>query len=206
VGNVVLPKMLSDICGDLNIRLMHISSGCIYSGYDKAFTEEDESNFSFVQDNCSFYSGTKALAENLIDKYNSYICRLRIPFDEFDSPRNYLSKILNYDKLLNMENSISHRRDFVSACLDLHEQRCPVGIYNIVNSGSIFTSDITRLMAQILNLNKNFVFFDDENDFYKIGASAPRSNCVLDNSKLLSAGIRMRDTTEALEESLRNWK
>ena len=72
---------------------MHISSGCIYSGYDKAFTEEDESNFSFVQDNCSFYSGTKALAENLIDKYNSYICRLRIPFDEFDNPRNYISKL-----------------------------------------------------------------------------------------------------------------
>jgi UDP-glucose 4,6-dehydratase len=206
LGNVLFPQMVSNICKNLNIRFMHLSSGCIYNGYDKEFTEEDESNFSFVQDNCSFYSGTKALSETLIDKDNSYICRLRIPFDEFDNERNYLSKIINYDKLLDMKNSISHRGDFVNACLDLYKQECPTGIYNIVNSGSILTSDITRLMARILNLNKEFTFFQDEEEFYKIGASAPRSNCVLDNSKLLSAGVKMRNTTEALEESLENWK
>ena len=206
LGNVLFPQMVSIICKNLNIRFMHLSSGCIYNGYDKEFTEEDESNFSFVHDNCSFYSGTKALSETLIDKDNSYICRLRIPFDKFDNERNYLSKIINYDKLLDMKNSISHRGDFVNACLDLYKQECPTGIYNIVNSGSILTSDITRLMARILNLNKEFTFFQDEEEFYKIGASAPRSNCVLDNSKLLSAGVKMRDTTEALEESLENWK
>ena len=205
-GNVLLPKMVSDICNDLDIRFMHVSSGCIYNGHDKVFTEEDESNFSFVQNNCSFYSGTKALAETLINKENSYICRLRIPFDRFDSPRNYLSKLLNYDKLLNMENSISHRADFVKACLDLYEKKCPTGIYNVVNSGSIFASDITRLMARILNISKDFTFFRDEKDFYKIGASAPRSNCVLDNSKLLAAGVNIRTTEEAMIESLANWK
>ena len=32
-GNVVLPKMISDVCSDVGIPLMHISSGCIYNGY-----------------------------------------------------------------------------------------------------------------------------------------------------------------------------
>ena len=96
-GNVVLPKMLSDICVETGYtKLMHISSGCIYNGYNKTYTEEDPPDFCFKTNNGSFYSGCKALAEDLINKDNSYICRLRIPFDEFDNSRNYLSKLKNY--------------------------------------------------------------------------------------------------------------
>ena len=85
---------------------MHISSGCIYDGYNKVYTEEDPPNFCFKTNNGSFYSGCKALAEDLVNKNNSYICRLRIPFDQYNNPRNYLSKLQNYNKLLNMKNSI----------------------------------------------------------------------------------------------------
>jgi UDP-glucose 4,6-dehydratase len=203
-GNVVLPKMLSDVCSDAGVKFMQISSGCIYDGYEKVYTEEDEPNFSFKYNNCSFYSGCKALAEDLIDKDNSYICRLRIPFDEFDNPRNYLSKLKNYDKLLNAENSISHRGDFVKACLDLYEMNCATGIYNIVNSGSVTTSWVAQKLAQY-NIRNDFSFFQDEKEFYEFGAKAPRSNCILDNSKLLSAGVKIRGTKEAIEESLKKW-
>jgi UDP-glucose 4,6-dehydratase len=203
-GNVVLPKMLSDVCSDAGVKFMQISSGCIYDGYEKVYTEEDEPNFSFKYNNCSFYSGCKALAEDLIDKDNSYICRLRIPFDEFDNSRNYLSKLKNYDKLLNAENSISHRGDFVKACLDLYEMNCATGIYNIVNSGSVTTSWVAQKLAQY-NIRNDFSFFQDEKEFYEFGAKAPRSNCILDNSKLLSAGVKIRGTKEAIEESLKKW-
>ena len=203
-GNVVLPKMLSDVCSDVGVKFMQISSGCIYDGYEKVYTEEDEPNFSFKYNNCSFYSGCKALAEDLIDKDNSYICRLRIPFDEFDNSRNYLSKLKNYDKLLNAENSISHRGDFVKACLDLYEMNCATGIYNIVNSGSATTSWVAQKLAQY-NIRNDFNFFQDEKEFYEFGAKAPRSNCLLDNSKLLSAGVKIRETKEAIEESLEKW-
>ena len=112
-GNVVLPKMISDVCSEVGIPLMHISSGCIYTGGDKEYTEMDEPNFCFKTNNGSFYSGCKALAEDLIDKDNSYICRLRIPFDEFDNSRNYISKLKNYDKLLNKrEKRIPGRFNF----------------------------------------------------------------------------------------------
>lgn len=204
-GNVVLPKMISDMCSDLNMRYMHISSGCIYTGYDKEYTEEDPPNFCFKTNNGSFYSGCKALAEDLVDKDNSYICRLRIPFDEIDSPRNYISKLKNYDKLLNMENSVTHRGDFVKACLDLYENNCPTGIYNVVNTGSVTTSWVAQKMAQY-NIKNDFDFFLNEETFYKLGAKAPRSNCLLDNSKLISTGVKIRTVQEAMDESLANWK
>ena len=203
-GNVVLPKMISDVCSDVGIPLIHISSGCIYNGYDKTYTEEDPPDFCFKTNNGSFYSGCKALAEDLIDKDNSYICRLRIPFDQFDNPRNYISKLKNYSKLLNAKNSISHRGDFVKACLDLFENDCPKGIYNIVNSGFATTEQVARLMAKY-NIKNDFDFFDSEEDFYKFGAKAPRSNCLLDNSKLLSVGVKIRNVDEALENSLQKW-
>ena len=86
------------------------------------FTETDAPNFSFRRPPCSFYSGTKALGEEAIAGVGqSYIWRLRIPFDEFDSPRNYLSKVQRYPKVYDNVNSISHRADFVRACLDLWE-------------------------------------------------------------------------------------
>lgn len=205
-GNIVLPKMISDICSDLSINFMHISSGCIYTGYDKQYTEEDIPNFCFDSEiKGSFYSGTKALAEDLINKNNSYVCRLRIPFDEFDSPRNYISKLINYDKLLDMENSISHRGDFVKACLDLYEKNCPKGIYNVTNTGSVTTRWVAEKMKEF-NIKCNFDFFDNEQTFYKFGAKAPRSNCLLDNSKLTSAGVKIRTVEEALEDSLIKWK
>jgi hypothetical protein len=50
------------------------------------FTETDTPNFSFRDQPCSFYSGTKALGEEAMAGIGqSYIWRLRIPFDEFDN-------------------------------------------------------------------------------------------------------------------------
>ena len=77
------------------------------------FTETDTPNFSFRDPPCSFYSGTKALGEEAIAGIGqSYIWRLRIPFDEFDSARNYLSKVQRYAKVYDNVNSISHRARF----------------------------------------------------------------------------------------------
>jgi hypothetical protein len=86
------------------IPLGHVSSGCIYYGAGPngtGFTEEDEPNFSFKQNNCSIYSGIKSLSENLVGKWNkSYVWRLRMPFEEYDNPRNLISKIVKYQKQL----------------------------------------------------------------------------------------------------------
>jgi hypothetical protein len=82
----------------------HVSSGCIYTGSrpdGRGFTETDTPNFTFRTNNCSFYSGTKALGEEVLaGKPNVYIWRLRIPFDHVDNPRNFLTKLIRYQRLL----------------------------------------------------------------------------------------------------------
>ena len=51
-----------------------------------------------------------------------------------------------------------------------------------------------------------FVFWANDEEFYRVAAKTPRSNCILDVSKLLAAGVPMRPVEEALEDSLRQWK
>src|SRR5262249_11025009 len=136
----------------------------------------------------------------------SYIWRLRIPFDEEDNGRNYLSKVQRYAKGYDNVNSISHRADFVRACLDLWEMRAPFGVYNVTNPGFVTTRQVVAEIERILKPGRAFEFWADDEEFYRLAAKTPRSNCVLDVSKLLGAGVKIRPVTEALEDSLKHWK
>jgi UDP-glucose 4,6-dehydratase len=172
----------------------------------RGFAESDEPNFSFRSPPYSFYSGTKALGEEAIHGVGqSYIWRLRIPFDEFDSPRNYLSKLLRYARLYQNVNSLSHRGEFVRACLGLWERRAPFGAYNVTNPGAVTTRQVVDRIRSVLDPKREFEFWNDDEEFYRLGAKTPRSNCILNVSKLLDTGVPMRPVEEALEDALQNW-
>ena len=235
-GNTLLPQTVAHACLAAGIPWGHVSSGCIFSGAKimengilrvekdltkpelkdlpeknpgaiHGFTEEDTPNFSFRDPPSSFYSATKALAEEAINGVGqSYVWRLRIPFDEIDNPRNYLTKIQRYAKVYDNVNSISHRGDFVRACLDVWKVRAPFGTYNVTNPGFITTRHVVELIEKILKPNRRFEFWKDDAEFYRVAAKTPRSNCVLDVSKLLKAGVKIAPVEQALENSLRNWK
>lgn len=236
VGNAILPQTIAHACAAMNIPWGHVSSGCIYSGAKVkiggqlrsekdmtrpemrelatklpenvlGFTETDTPNFSFRDMPCSFYSGTKALGEEAMAGIGqSYIWRLRIPFDEFDGARNYLSKVQRYSKAYDNINSISHRADYASACLDLWEKRAAYGIYNVTNPGFISTREVVGMIEKILKPGRAFEFWANDEEFYKVAAKTPRSNCVMDVTKLLAAGVKIRLVREAVESSLKNWK
>lgn len=212
-GNVMFPTILAEICHDFETPLGHISSGCIYTGrrHDgKGFTEADAPNFTFKHNNCSFYSGTKAQAEEILTKHYpyTYIWRLRIPYNnDFTNPRNYLSKLLNYSRLLDAENSISHLEEFVDACIHCVSEEVPYGIYNITNPGYVTTKWVTEQMEKILPkevLPKKFDFFQNDEEFYKTAANTPRSNCVLDSSKILSVGTKLTPVEDSVIDALKD--
>ena len=205
-GNAVLPGIIREVCEDLKIPWGHVSSGCIYSGRrpdGQGWREDDKPNFSFRSPPCSFYSGTKALGEELLeDAENCYMWRLRIPFNEENSPRNYLQKLLNYESLLEAENSVSHLEEFVKKCVECFEKDVEPGIYNMTNPGSVTTRQVTEWLLEEGVTDKKFQFFDDEEHFMNKAAKTPRSNCVLDTTKAEMAGIGMRPVEEAIRESI----
>ena len=235
-GNVTLAQTVAQACDAAGVPLGFVSSGCIYTGAKvrqesgawavedrlteplisellakrsdrvAGFAEGDEPNFCFAHNNCSFYSGTKALAEEVMAGFpDFYVWRLRIPFDEFDGHRNYLSKVQRYAKVYQNWNSVSHRRDFAAACLDSWLQKIPGGIYNVVNPGYVSTREVVGKIGEKLKPGWNPAFWGNDDEFYRFGAVTPRSNCILDTTKILKAGIRIRPVGEALEEALAQW-
>lgn len=209
-GNAVLPGLIREACEFCNLPWGHVSSGCIYTGSRRdggGFTESDPPNFCFRTNNGSFYSGSKALGEECLEGAgNAYLWRLRIPFDHVDSHRNYLSKLLRYQRLLDATNSLSHLGEFASASLDCWQRRVPFGTYNVTNTGCVTTRQVVNMIVKHLQPDRAFHFFADEAEFMRVAATTPRSNCVLDNSKLLSTGVQISDVEEALEKSLRAWQ
>ena len=208
-GNAVLPGVIGQVCQDLGVPWGHVSSGCIYTGKHSdgsGFKESDPPNFTFRQDNCSFYSGTKALGEEVLsDHENCYVWRLRIPFSNIDSPRNYLSKLQRYDHLLEAENSLSHLAEFVAACLDCFAKTIPFGIYNLTNPGSVQTSQVVQWIQDAGICKKEFRFFESEDEFMQLAAKTPRSNCVLDSSKAVAAGLRLTPIRDSIFQALETW-
>jgi dTDP-4-dehydrorhamnose reductase len=137
-------------------------------------------------------------------------------FNSDDNARNYLSKVIRYRRLLDVRNSLSHLDEFLEACWQCWERRLPFGVYNMTNPGSITTREITELMIEegkrraakeVPNpFPTQFDFFRDEQEFMELAAKTPRSNCVIDTSKLATAGIRMTPIHEAVRQALVSWR
>lgn len=235
-GNTLLALTVAHACLTAGIQWAHVSSGCIYSGAKvqidghwqvqrdlntpflrklfvteperfRGLDEADLPNFTFRNPPCSFYSGTKALAEEALAPLGGgYIWRLRIPFDQYDGPRNYISKLLRYPRIYDNINSLSHRADFVRACLDLWQGNAPLGIYNVTNPGAVSTTEVVALIQKLLQPQRKFEFWADDEEFYRLAAKTPRSNCILSVNKLLAAGVKIRPVKEALISSLEAWQ
>jgi 3,5-epimerase/4-reductase len=235
-GNVTLALTVAQACDVAGIKLGTVSSGCIYTGAKilrkdgswavedrltepliselleqrsdkiRGFGEADEPNFTFEHNNCSFYSGTKAVAEQALRNFpDFYVWRIRIPFDEFDGPRNYLSKVQRYSKVYQNWNSLTHRGDFARACLTFVSGKVPGGIYNMTNPGYVSTREVVGKIQQRLKPSWKPDFWSGDDEFYRFGAGTPRSNCLLDVAKSQKAGVGLRPLEEALEESLAQW-
>lgn len=209
-GNAVLPGVIREACEQTQTPWGHVSSGCIFTGAKpdgSGFTENDAPNFSFRQNNCSFYSGCKALGEEVLEgAENCFIWRLRIPFNNINSERNYISKMMRYDRLLMATNSLSQLDEFADACVASWIQRVPFGTYNLTNPGSVTTRDVVRLIQKHGLSNRDFQFFESDDQFMKLAARTPRSNCVLDSTKAIAAGLPLNPIEEALEKAMKNWK
>jgi dTDP-4-dehydrorhamnose reductase len=209
-GNAVFPGIVAQACTEAGVPWGHVSSGCIYTGAradGRGFTESDTPNFTFRTNNCSFYSGTKGLGEEVLaGTPNVYVWRLRIPFNHEENPRNYLTKLMRYKTLLEAANSISQLDEFVAATFACWERRVPFGTYNVTNPGRVTTHEVVDLILKSGVHPKEYVFFKSEDEFMHVAAKTPRSNCVMDSTKLASVDITMTEVHDAVARDLRNWR
>ena len=176
--NVIVPKIVENVCKALDINLIHISSGCIYTGYDKIYTEEDTPNFGFYDRDSSFYRNTKHLSELILDPSYTNIVRIRMPIEYKLTDKNLLTKLLKYDNTIDYANSKTDLKrlcEFVEAIKDNFK----AGIYNAVHSKALTTREVVKILKEYNLVNENWKFVPYET----LKITANRSNCVLSNEK-----------------------
>eukprot|EP00512_Aurantiochytrium_limacinum_P011822 CAMPEP_0171566726 /NCGR_PEP_ID=MMETSP0961-20121227/734_1 /TAXON_ID=87120 /ORGANISM="Aurantiochytrium limacinum, Strain ATCCMYA-1381" /LENGTH=346 /DNA_ID=CAMNT_0012120507 /DNA_START=40 /DNA_END=1080 /DNA_ORIENTATION=+ len=175
-SNVTGTLTLCDVCDELNIHLTLFATGCIYSydakhplGSGKGFTEMDPPNFDG-----SFYSKTKGLVEHLIQPFldNTLVLRVRMPLcDDMNAPRNFIYKIARYERVVNIPNSMTSLPDML-----------PVAVL-MASRGS--HNECLELYREYIDPEFTWKNFTEEEQALVL--KAPRSNNMLDTTKLVSA-------------------
>lgn len=183
--NIIGTLNLADVAYLYGIHVTNFGTGCIYEydaehpiGSGKGFTEEDEPNFDG-----SFYSKTKIYLEKLLNSYPNVLnLRLRMPISSDLHPKNFITKITKYQKVINIPNSMSILDDLLPIAIKMTKRELK-GNYNFVNPGTISHNQILDLYREYIDPNFTYTNFTvEEQD--KI-LKARRSNNELDASKLL---------------------
>ena len=196
--NVQVPVMLNAVCKELHVQPIHITSGCIFTGYDKAWSEIDEPNFGVFNPDASFYSTSKHAFESVSD--NGITIRIRMPFCDILHDRSYLTKIHKYDNLIAAVNSktyIPELVDFIGTLIE--EERKGHDTVHFTNPEPLDTGGVIDLMRsfELENLNWSWV------DIEELDLAAGRSNCILDTTKVKEEyGYTLSTEAEALKKAL----
>ncbi len=199
LANTFVPIILGEACLRRNIKLVHISSGCIYSydySKDKPIEEDRPADFLGL-----YYSRTKIYAEKALEvilrKFPVLIVRIRIPLDNRRHPKNLLAKLINYKKVIDIPNSVTYIPDFIKALKHLLKINA-TGIYNVVNKGVL-------RYPELMDVYKKYVpnFEYEKINFKKL--NLVRTNLILSTKKLEKSGFKVRDIHAVLDECVRGY-
>jgi len=194
-SNTYIPILLGEIAHRRGLRLIHISSGCIHHGADWSIEETEEPDYYSL-----YYSRSKIYAENVLARMpgENLILRIRIPLDDRPHPKNILTKLLKFDKIIDIPNSITYIPTFLEAVefLETIKQR---GIFNIVMKDPVRYSDILN------EYNKT----GEQHEYESIepkDLKLTRTNTVYSTEKLEKSGFFMKKTDEMIKKCVKRYK
>ena len=205
--NLYSPIKLSIISEELNIHYTYIGTGCIFK-YDKehkfgkeenGFKESELPNFFG-----SSYSIVKGYTDRLIKNFNNVLnLRIRMPITDEQNPRNFITKIITYEKICSIPNSMTVLPDLLPNVIDMLK-RGIVGTYNLTNPGLISHNEILEMFKEIVDNKfeyKNFTVKEQSEILL-----SDRSNNYLDTTKLESLYPKIKNIKESVRECLIRYK
>lgn len=202
--NVTLPLRMAKVCEKLNIKLVNVSSGCIYTGYSKNFTEQDVPNFGIYNSESSFYSKTKHICELNLAEYDTITLRIRMPFNSKAQSKNLIYKIFKYDNIIDYPNSgtnTDNLNELIHNLIVTDALKRINGPLNVVNPGIITGKKIADLLAKHGLQNPNWKIVN----INELNIKAQRSNCVLDDKKAVSEALLMPHVDDVLEDTIKKF-
>lgn len=166
-------------------KTLNIGTCCIFE-YENPYKDVDVDKTGFNEnDNPNFtgsnYSLVKGFTDRLMKQLNILNLRIRMPITGEHHPRNFITKITQYEYICSIANSMSVLYELLPLSLEMMKNN-ETGTFNFTNPGAISHNQILEMYREIVDPNFSWKNFD-LNDQSKV-LKARRSNNKLDTSKL----------------------
>ena len=206
--NLFSPILLAQLCTQKDIHYTYLGTGCIFE-YDEdhpfgeevnGFNEESLPNFFG-----SSYSVVKGFTDRLMHGYEESVLNLRIrmPITNINNPRNFITKITNYEKICSIPNSMTVLPELLPYVVEMMKNKT-TGTVNLTNPGLISHNHILELYKEIVDQDFTWNNFSIEEQ--NVILASKRSNNYLDTKKLETLFPNILNIEDAVINMLKNWK
>jgi len=195
---------LATLCSRIGVHLTYFGTGCVFnddpeSDQKKKYTEEDKPNFFN-----SAYGITKGHTDQIMQMFGDIVLNVRVRLvlssDAGNSSRNLINKLLSFDKIINIENSVTVLDEMLPA---LYTLACTkkTGTMNMTNPGTISHNEIMELYKQYVDPKVTWENFSvsAQNEIL----ACERSNCEMDSSKLKKLCPEISTAKEAVAQAMK---
>ena len=206
--NLYSPLLLADICTKLNIHYTYLGTGCIFKfdnihpfgKEENGFLENSKPNFFG-----SSYSIVKGFTDQIMNLYNENVLNLRIrmPITGEKNPRNFITKIVNYEKICSIPNSMTVLPELLEYVLDMLKKKL-TGTMNLTNPGLISHNEILEMYREIVDPLFTWKNFSQEEQ--RAILDSDRSNNFLDTTRLENLYPCVVPIKEAVKKCLVEYK
>jgi len=202
--NLYSPLVLAILSHKYNIHYTYLGTGCIFKfdenhpfgKEENGFTEDDSPNFFD-----SSYSTIKGYTDKLMHLFENNVLNLRIrmPITSDYNPRNFITKIITYNKICSVPNSMTVLPELLPIIVDMVDKNI-TGTINLTNPGLISHNEILQMYKEIVDPNFTWNNFSIEEQNKILAAG--RSNNYLDTTKLEELYPNVKNIKESVKDCL----
>jgi hypothetical protein len=196
--NLYFPISICNLGKKYKIHITYIGDGCIFKDSNSLEPDLTVSAHSIV----NIYN--EKIITELYD--NVLYLRIRYPISGDLTPSCYLTKLLSYKNIIDVDNSVSILSDLIPILFKMLERNI-TGIYNFFGNNYINSIHTTLLLKNNFDSHINFNLISDTIHNKLIGE---RSNAVLDNNKLKlfceENDIELKETDISVIKTIENMK
>lgn len=195
--NLYAPLLLAHLCNERSIHYTYMGTGCIFENNSEKseFTESDLPNFFG-----SSYSIVKGITDQMMTLYpNTLNVRIRMPITAQPNSRDFITKILGYEKICSMPNSMTVLDELLPILVDMVFTK-RTGTINLTNPGVISHQEILEMYQFMIDHSKTWktMTYEEQSLLLK----SKRSNNKLDTTLLKSWYPNVCDIHTAIRNTL----
>ena len=206
--NLFSPLLLAELCTRMGIHYTYLGTGCIFK-FDEEHPFGEEVN-GFNEDSLpNFFGSSYSIVKGFTDRFMRLFkdsvlnLRIRMPITESPNGRNFITKIVNYEKVCSVPNSMTILPELLPCVLDMMKKGL-TGTMNLTNPGLISHNEILEMYKEIVDPSFTWKNFSQEEQ-RKILA-ADRSNNYLDTLRLETLYPQISTIKEGVRKCLEEYK